>query len=657
MKLLAVGCNRGLAALLLLVQFFVPAAVNATVNYVSSDITTNTTWSGSDTYVVQGPITVNSGVTLTVNPGAVVKFEGIASGITVNGTLSAIGTATSSIHFTSIKDDVPGGDTNGDGNGTSPSAGNWCRMKVNSGGTMTLSYATTSYGGSYYGSLCGNEMLYNNGGVLTISNSIATSSPYYGIYQSSGTTTITNSIVSGHVYGLYLASGIAQISTSTISYNNYGVYGTGSSRLTLNGNTFKTTSGLTAGQLDISNLTLINSGNSSLGGGTNGLVITGNPNSSLTLNGDLKLPYIVNGDISIGSGIVLTLNPGTLLKFQGGSSRLTINGTLNALGSSATSTYLTSIKDDLVGGDTNGDTSSTSPSGGDWCHIKVNSGGSATFEHAVVRYGGWYNGNPCFSNMVFNDGGVVTIAASSTVSHGADAGIKTASGTTTVDNSDISFNSIGLRHSGGYSNMNGNNSIAGNSSFGIYNDVSSFTLDARNNNWGTSTGPNHYTTNTSGTGNPVSDYIDYTPWNHYDHYLRATSSVDWARNIQWSGGTNQFETEWNAAVSTWNALQKVEIEEDTLLTDADLDVSDINDSDVAWKGAWGEGIDGPDVILLNRYYLDHQTSAQVQNTITHELGHALGLGHSYLGNVMVYYQTDQTALGEQDRSDYHSMWP
>ncbi|RMF54334.1 MAG: hypothetical protein D6748_16540, partial [Calditrichaeota bacterium] len=94
------------------------------VAYVSGAITSNTTWGPSNIlYVVNGGLTVAPGVTLTIQPGVIVKMAG--SYIMVQGTLIADGDPDNRIIFTSIKDDSYGGDTNGDGSSSVPGPGDW----------------------------------------------------------------------------------------------------------------------------------------------------------------------------------------------------------------------------------------------------------------------------------------------------------------------------------------------------------------------------------------------------------------------------------------------------------------------------------------------------------------------------------------------------
>jgi parallel beta-helix repeat protein len=55
------------------------------------------------------------------------------------------------------------------------------------------------------------------------------------------------------------------------------------------------------------------------------------------------------------------------------------------------------------------------------------------------------------------------------------------------------------------------NSIAGNA-YGLYNDVSSITVDARYNWWGDNSGPYNASLNSGGTGDDVSNNVDFQPW-------------------------------------------------------------------------------------------------------------------------------------------------
>jgi len=84
---------------------------NVTVN-----ISENTTWETGNTYVLGGRIAVLSGVTLTIEPGVVIKGEAgtgpnaTALVIARGGKLMAEGTATQPIIFTSVADEIEPGE-------------------------------------------------------------------------------------------------------------------------------------------------------------------------------------------------------------------------------------------------------------------------------------------------------------------------------------------------------------------------------------------------------------------------------------------------------------------------------------------------------------------------------------------------------------------
>jgi len=80
----------------------------ATVQTVSGDITTNTTWTSDKVWEINGVVRVKSGATLTIQAGTFIKAKPLAAGvatgvlvITKTGKIDAQGTATAPVIFTS----------------------------------------------------------------------------------------------------------------------------------------------------------------------------------------------------------------------------------------------------------------------------------------------------------------------------------------------------------------------------------------------------------------------------------------------------------------------------------------------------------------------------------------------------------------------------
>jgi hypothetical protein len=199
------------------------------VSLVTGNITTNTTWNASSTYVIDGEVTVDAGVTLTIKKGVVVKFKTAASGLVVNGGLDAQGgtSDTHRIHFTSYKDDTVGGDTNGDSGATTPAGGDWDGILINDDASTTLRYGSIRYGG-YTGGR--STQLKNDGGDITIQNIEVATGTIYGIFHSYefGLTSlhVLGCDIHGHSTGIYVDSSVdAYIHSSNIHGNSdYGVF-------------------------------------------------------------------------------------------------------------------------------------------------------------------------------------------------------------------------------------------------------------------------------------------------------------------------------------------------------------------------------------------------------------------------------------------------
>ena len=128
--------------------FSIPAdnLLDKPIHVDTGSMAVDSTWS-RQVYVTNS-FTVNSGNSLTIPAGAVLKFIGM-SGITVAGTLDVNGTAALPVIITEMRDDSAGGDSNGDNNSSLPAAGAWTGLYV-PGGNASFTYAEIRYGGGVF---------------------------------------------------------------------------------------------------------------------------------------------------------------------------------------------------------------------------------------------------------------------------------------------------------------------------------------------------------------------------------------------------------------------------------------------------------------------------------------------------------------------------
>ncbi len=186
----------------------------------------NETWLGGQTHYVADQVTVPAGMVLTIAPGTVVKFAP-RKGITVNsgGCLIAAGTVAMPIAFTSERDDSVGGDTNADGNTTTPAAGDWDSIYVS--GQATFDHVIMRYGAGNADSVAGLVTSSGSSSVVSIANSILRQGLYVGIQNAAGTMLVTNCVITGCDRGFQAGlsgSASATVVNCTLDDNNVGMF-------------------------------------------------------------------------------------------------------------------------------------------------------------------------------------------------------------------------------------------------------------------------------------------------------------------------------------------------------------------------------------------------------------------------------------------------
>ena len=165
--------------------------------------------------------------------------------------------------------------------------------------------------------------------------------------------------------------------------------------------------------------------------------------SSISSNTRLRgyRTYIVSNSVTVASGATLTLQPGTILKFNTGCS-LTVNGTLDAQGTRAAPIVFTSLKDDAHGGDANGDGGKTYAQAGDWARIYA--GGTLTMKFCQIRH----CNNNSDQGAIQGTGGTVTFD-NSIIESSVYECVRMNSGRFTAHNSVFRDSSMGFGYYGG----------------------------------------------------------------------------------------------------------------------------------------------------------------------------------------------------------------
>ncbi|MCP4489350.1 MAG: hypothetical protein GY820_18875, partial [Gammaproteobacteria bacterium] len=145
--------------------------------------------------VYNAPITVPQYRILTIDPGVIVKFAA-STGIDVNGALNAIGTIESRIVFTSVQDDSYGGDTNNNGNATSPVNGDWEGISYNN--SLYEQFSRLDHVKIHYAGSADSASLYLNNTDVVIENSEISNSSTNGIRLNNSSSNISGNSIWGN---------------------------------------------------------------------------------------------------------------------------------------------------------------------------------------------------------------------------------------------------------------------------------------------------------------------------------------------------------------------------------------------------------------------------------------------------------------------------
>ena len=315
--------------------------MRVTSGAVSSNLTITPSSILSGALMIATDINVASGVTLTLNAGVVLKLMSLYS-VNVNGTLVANGALGNPVVFTDDADDTAGGDTNGGGPSVGvPSA--WRGIVLAAGsGASALTFTEVRYGGANS---------YANIGVN-------------GVNPTLSNCTIRN--CSGD--GMVLTGAAAPIVTNCAFVNNGAEAVDGVPLISVAGFSNNTASG---------------------NGGNYMRVTSGAVSSNLTITPSsiLSGALMIETDITVASGVTLTLNAGVVLKLMSLYS-VDVNGTLVATGALGNPVVFTDDADDTAGGDTNGGGPSVGAPA-PWRGIVFATGsGASNLNFTEVRYGG-----------------------------------------------------------------------------------------------------------------------------------------------------------------------------------------------------------------------------------------------------------------------------
>lgn len=132
----------------------------------------------------------------------------------------------------------------------------------------------------------------------------------------------------------------------------------------------------------------------------------------------------------------------------------------------------------------------------------------------------------------------------------------------------------------------------------------------------------------------------------YTVSLLTWDLVDSGGHLDWDGNSS-FMDYIEKGANKWNNYKVGIIRKDTVSTIKDVTVSDYYEESSIIGVTSSKG-----TLKFNTYRMNRCTYNEKLNVAIHELGHALGLGHNFKGDIMYRYGTNLVTLSNNDKRSY-----
>lgn len=238
-------------------------------------------------YLLEGDVTVESGVTLSIDPAAVIQMENLAVDLVVKGTLHAVGNAEQPIVFTSM-------------GGLPENRWGGILFTGSTANASILEHCAVRHGGSHFASAAMDSMIRCESSSPTFNACRIEDSANAGISLIDSQTQLTSiQFVSNRAAALYMNTRCFPVFTGITAEGN------GYDALLIRGGTI-----LAGGRWDYA-----------------------------------EIPYLLDSDITLAAGVTLSIDPGTVVQARDIATDFIIQGTLNAAGETGRPIVFTSLKD------------------------------------------------------------------------------------------------------------------------------------------------------------------------------------------------------------------------------------------------------------------------------------------------------------------------